>query len=151
MSKAPKETTEAWITERMQAVLSAHEPEAVKATMPVILMFMVDAFGIDGLDPKIQAAVQRVFSEAGVRRDMSEAQVAARMKRFIAARPVHTGLLDRIKEIFDTHYAALAEQKNRGLRRFFGARRAARPATFGAPAPAGTLTAAALSGMPRRV
>ena len=151
MSKAHPETTQAWITEQMQAVLSAADPASVKATMPVILMFMVDAFGIDNLLPEIQDAIRKVFDEAGIRGNMSEKEVGAKMKRYIAARPVDTGLLDRIKEIFDTHYAALNEQKASGLRRFFGARRAPRPATFGAPRPVGTLTAAAFCAGPQRV
>lgn len=150
MSKKP-ETTQDWITERMQAVLSSYDKPTVQATMPVILMFMVDAFGIDGLDPRIQQAVHKVFQEAGVHNEMGEAEVARRMKRYVAARPVHTGMLDQIRQIFDIHYAALNEEKTSGFRRLFGTRRAPRPATFGAPKPVGTMTAAALAGIPRRV
>lgn len=151
MSKAYPEATQAWITERMQAVLSAHRPEDVKATMPVILMFMVDGFGIDNLDPAIQDAVQKVFAKARIKGNMTEAEVGRRMSRYIKRLPVHQGLLQQIREIFDTHYAVLNEKKASGLRRFFGKRRTARPAVIGAPRPAGVLSAAQLSCGPRRV
>ncbi len=151
MSKAYPEATQAWTTERMQAVLSSHRPADVKATMPVILMFMVDGFGIDNLEPAIQDAVQKVFKEAGIRGNMPEAEVGRRMTRYIGKRAVHQGLLEQIREIFDTHYAVLNEKKASGLRRFFGKTRAPRPATFGAARPAGVLSAAQLSFGPRRV
>jgi hypothetical protein len=151
MSKAKRETTQAWISERMQAVLSSFPQEDVKATLPVILMFMVEAFGIDQLAPPIRAAVQRAFDEAGVRAGASEAEVADRMRRYVAGRAVNLDLLERIKEIFDTHYAALKEEKASGLSRFFGAPRAARPAVIGAPRPTGALSVAAFCAGPRRV
>ena len=149
MSK--RETTQGWISERMQAVLSSYPAEDVKATLPVILMFMVEAFGIDALAPPIRSAVQRAFDEAGVRPGASEAEVAERMRRYVAGRAVNLDLLERIKEIFDVHYAALAEEKTSGSSRFFGARRTPRPAVIGAPRPAGAFSAAALCPGPRRV
>lgn len=151
MSKAYPEATSAWITERMQAVLSSHRPEDVKATMPVILMFMVDGFGIDNLEPAVQAAVQKVFTEAGIQPRLGHAEVARRMKAYIGATAVHMGLLEQIRGIFDTHYAAVNEDKASGLRRFFGKKRAPRPATYGTARPAGIMSAAQLCMGPRRV
>ena len=133
------EATAKWIERRLTRVLKGYPEQEIKRTMPVILMFMAQEFGLENLDPKFQEAVHKVICAAGVTPEMSPKQVNAKMSAFVKSLEVNEALLADIKQVFDQHHAALSERVIGGFKRMIGLKPKA-PAKVGESRPKDALT-----------
>ena len=139
MKRATKETSAEWISERMQAVISAYPKEEIEATIPVVVLFMAKEFGIERLEPKIRAAFDRIVERAGVTKDMGADEVARALDRHVGSLVPNVKLLEEIHAIFEIHRAAIGEEKTGDFAGMTGARKKKLPAMVGAPRPARSL------------
>ncbi len=135
-----KELTAEWIAEEMQRVIGSYPKEEIQNTMPVILLFMVREMGLENLIPQVRRAAENVLLKAGVNDRLSPDEIRATVKAYLATLRPNEEMLRRIKEIFDTHYAFMAEGKKADYRRLVDEGDLKLPAKVGAARPRGALS-----------
>ena len=152
MGRAAIEANPEWVSEQVKALLSSYPEHDVKNTMPVILMFMVDEFGVDNLIPPVRAGVERVLERAGIDNDCTNDEVKERMERFIGGLDVNRMLLADIQDIYFRHREAIAENKSGLASRLLGRKvNKQRAPSYGAAMPVGAVSLASLAPLMRRV
>lgn len=123
-----------WVHAQVDAILSAHDDEAVGRAMPVLVMMLADAYGADRLDADMQAILQKVGHRLELEEGMPEPEVRHRVADFVEGLRVETSLLEALKAVFEAHEAARATSRpDRRLELCF-----ARPTWRPYSAPSGT-------------
>src|SRR5690349_3122001 len=105
-----QEISAEWITRELDAVFRAYPKEEVERALPLLVLVAGRDFGVENLDPRLQAEVERVLVKAGVREGGSVEETQAKIAKFIEGLDVSEALLRDVKSVFDTHYGALTEQ-----------------------------------------
>lgn len=134
-------TSADWVQGQVDAILSAHDDDAVGQAMPVLVMMLADAYGADRLDPDMQAILQKVGHRLELQEGMPEPEVRHRVADFVEGLQIEPELLEALKAVFEAHEAARATERPRRRLELGFARPTWRPYSAPAGTPSSRFTA----------